>query len=398
MNSESVAKTALLSSLLTVCIIGGLFYIFRYELLGYLASQVSSPANLSEQKRSAETYQLSDMIETVDPAVVSVIATKEVPVYERYYERFGSEGIFGGFTIPRVRENGTQRQEVGSGSGFIVSNDGLIVTNRHVVEDVAADYTILLNDGVAYGVEVVAIDEIFDIAILKIAEPLESSLDFVGFGDSDDLKLGQTVVAIGNALGEFRNSVSVGVVSGLSRSIVASDVYGKSEELDQVIQTDAAINPGNSGGPLLNTEGQVIGVNVAVSSGAENIGFALPSNIVKGVVESVREYGEIRRPFLGVRYMMLNEYLAKQYELPYSYGAYVISGSNASEVAVVPGSPAEKAGLIEGMIIISIDGEELREKDLSTIMRSKQVGDTIELVVFIDGQQEKLSVLLDQAL
>ena len=337
-------------------------------------------------------------IEQVNPAVVSVVVTKDVPVYERYYESYDPWDLFGGFSIPRVRENGTEEREVGGGSGFIVSNDGLIVTNRHVVEDDSARYSILLNDGTSYGVEVLARDPQLDIAILKINEPLQEALTFVQFGDSSSLRLGQTVIAIGNALAEFRNSVSVGVVSGLARSIVASDGYGHSEQLDQVIQTDAAINPGNSGGPLLDVNGDVVGVNVATSRGADNIGFALPAAVVRGVVESVKEHGEIVRPFLGVRYTMVTERIVALNNLSVDYGAIVVSGDSYEELAVIPGSPADKAGITEHTIILSIDGEELRTRDLATILRSKEVGQEVELRIFQDGEEKVVSVTLEKAL
>lgn len=392
------AKTVLLSSLVTIIVIGGLGFSFRHELVSYVV------ASLPEQSVPEAAIsivpndeQIVSTIEQVNPAVVSVIVTKEVPVYERYYETFDPWGFFGGFSVPRVRENGTEEREVGGGSGFIVSNDGLIVTNRHVVEDNTATYSVLLNDGTAYPVEVLARDPQLDIAILRIDDTLEAPLSFVRFGDSETLRLGETVIAIGNALAEFRNSVSVGVVSGLSRSIVASDSMGRSEQLDQVIQTDAAINPGNSGGPLLNIEGEVIGVNVATSRGADNIGFALPAHVVERVVDSVREYGEIVRPFLGVRYLMVTERIAEMNDLPVEYGALVVRGETREELAVLPGSPADLAGIEENTIILSIDGEELRTVDLATILRNRAVGETVELRLWQDGEERTVEVTLEQA-
>ena len=211
MESGNIAKIALLSSLITLILIVAIGYVGRGSLLEFIqtntSTEQSEPKTFVEQSNS----QLVDTIEAVNPAVVSVVITKDVPIYEQYYESFNPGGFFGGFSIPRVRENGTEEKEVGGGSGFIVSNDGLIVTNRHVVEDAEARYSILLNDGTSYKVDVLARDPQLDIAILKINEPLKESLTFVNFGDSEQLKLGQTVIAIGNALAEFRNSVSVGV-------------------------------------------------------------------------------------------------------------------------------------------------------------------------------------------
>ena len=384
--------TAILSSLTTALILFSLFYIFRDQLL-----QGDNLSNLpvSTESLMAEN-DLINMIERVNPAVVSVVVTKDVPIYEQYYEEFNPWGWFGeGISIPRTRESGTEEREVGGGSGFIVSEEGLIVTNRHVVSDKEARYSILMNDGKTYGVEVLARDELLDIAVLKISDlPKDTKLSYLSFGDSEGLKLGQRVVAIGNALAEFRNSVSVGVVSGLARSIMATDDYGRVENLDQVIQTDAAINPGNSGGPLLNIKGEVVGVNVATSRGADNIGFALPAHVVKGVVESVKVNGKIVRPFLGVRYTMITPQLQEKNKLPVSYGALVSRGVAEGDLAVAPGSPADLAGLEENDIILSVDGEKLQGKDLATVLRSKQVGSTIKLLVFHKGKEEEKEITL----
>ena len=384
--------TAILSSLTTALILFSLFYIFRDQLL-----QGDNLSNLpvSTESLTAEN-DLINMIERVNPAVVSVVVTKDVPIYEQYYEEFNPWGWFGeGISIPRTRESGTEEREVGGGSGFIVSEEGLIVTNRHVVSDKEARYSILMNDGKTYGVEVLARDELLDIAVLKISDlPKDTKLSYLSFGDSEGLKLGQRVVAIGNALAEFRNSVSVGVVSGLARSIMATDDYGRVENLDQVIQTDAAINPGNSGGPLLNIKGEVVGVNVATSRGADNIGFALPAHVVKGVVESVKVNGKIVRPFLGVRYTMITPQLKEKNKLPVSYGALVSRGVAEGDLAVAPGSPADLAGLEENDIILSVDGEKLQGKDLATVLRSKQVGSTIKLLVFHKGKEEEKEITL----
>jgi len=397
MESGNIAKTALLSSLITLIFIGGIGYVSRYKIIDYMQANPATKSPPSQIVNEQSDNQLVNTIETVNPAVVSVVITKDVPIYEQYYESFNPGGFFGSFQVPRVRENGTEEREVGGGSGFIVSNDGLIVTNRHVVEDKDARYSILLNDGASYKVDVLARDPQLDIAILKISEPLKEALTFVNFGDSESLKLGQTVIAIGNALAEFRNSVSVGVVSGLSRSIVASDGAGHSEQLDQVIQTDAAINPGNSGGPLLNIKGEVIGVNVATSRGADNIGFALPAHVVKGVVESVKEYGEIVRPFLGVRYTMINAKIAELNKLSVDYGALVIRGDSREELAVMPGSPADKVGIAENTIILAIDGEELRTKDLAAILREKTVGQEITLKILQAGEEKTVSTTLTKS-
>lgn len=392
MSLRKIFITAILSSLVTALILFFLFYIFRGELL---KGENLSNLPVSTESLTAEN-DLVTMIERVNPAVVSVVVTKDVPIYEQYYEEFNPWGWFGeGISIPRTRESGTEEREVGGGSGFIVSEEGLIVTNRHVVGDDEARYSILMNDGKTYAVEVLARDELLDIAVLKISDlPNGTKLSYLSFGDSESLKLGQRVVAIGNALAEFRNSVSVGVVSGLARSIMATDDYGRVENLDQVIQTDAAINPGNSGGPLLNIKGEVVGVNVATSRGADNIGFALPAHIVKGVVESVKMNGKIVRPFLGVRYTMITTLLQEKNKLSVDYGALVIRGMNEGDLAVTPGSPADLAGLVENDIILSIDGEKLQGKDLATVLRSKQIGATVKLLILHKGKEEEREVKL----
>lgn len=399
MHSGNIAQVILITSFVVLLIVGGTLYITRDHIIAYaLRSSLIDTVSTEESATQSTEEQIVTMVERVNPAVVSVIVTKDVPVYERYYESFDPFGVWGGFSIPRVREQGTEEREVGGGSGFIVSNDGMIVTNRHVVADESARYSVLLNDGTSYTVEVLAKDTELDIAILKISEPLKTALTFVQFGNSETLQLGQTVVAIGNALAEFRNSISVGVVSGLSRSIVASDGYGQSEQLDHVIQTDAAINPGNSGGPLLNLKGEVIGVNVATSRGADNIGFALPAHTVKGVVESVKQHGEIVRPFLGVRYVMLSERLAETNDILVDYGALIVRGETGEEPAVMPGSPADVVGIKEGVVILAIDGEELREKDLAAVLRTKQVGQKITLRMWEAGEEKIVSVTLEKAL
>ena len=238
-------------------------------------------------------------VEKVSPAVVSIIITKDVPNRDRSVNPLDDFlRQFFGETPQSQDQQGqqeTQKQEIGGGTGFLVSSDGYIVTNKHVVADVTADYMVFLNDGKSYPAKVLARDPLNDIAIIKIEGNNFPTLEL---GDSSNLKAGQKVIAIGNALGEFRNTVSTGVVSGLSRSIVASGTGFGSEQLFDVIQTDASINPGNSGGPLLNIAGQAIGMNTAIVLSAQNIGFAIPINEVRSAIESVQEQGRIIRPSL----------------------------------------------------------------------------------------------------
>lgn len=385
----------------TLVVLAGTVYLYPGLVQSLLGTQVRAiqESSVSTTTQASEFAAVPDMVAKVNDSVVSVIVTKDIPVYERYYEEFNPWGMWGGgFSVPRVRENGVEEQEVGGGSGFIVSTDGMIVTNRHVVDDTDARYSVVTTDGKSYPVEVLARDTQLDVAVLKITDvPDGVTLVPLSFGDSTALRLGESVVAIGNALAEFKNSVSVGVVSGLSRSIVASDGYGQSEALREVIQTDAAINPGNSGGPLLNLKGEVVGVNVATSRGADNIGFALPAHVVRGVVESVKETGKITRPFLGVRYVMMTKELADLNNVSVDYGALIARGERREELAVMPGSPADKAGIRENDIILSVDGKELREQDLATVLREKKVGDAITVRLLSQGEERTVSVALTAA-
>lgn len=349
----------------------------------------------------AEESRIINIVEQTNPAVVSIVVTKDVPIIEDYFENFDFNSPFDFFNrpfefrIPQPRENGTEEREIGGGSGFFITNDGLIVTNRHVVDDDEADYTVLTNDGEKLEAEILAKDSVLDVAVLKVEG---SDFAHLEFGDSELLKPGQTVIAIGNALAEFRNSVSVGVVSGLSRSIVAGSFTGRSELLENVIQTDAAINPGNSGGPLLDLAGNVIGVNVAVARGSENIGFALPANTVVSIVESVKEHGEIVRPYLGLRYIQVTDSLKKKNNLSVDYGALVLRGNTPEELAVIPGSPADKAGIVENDIILEVDGVKLEQgKSLASIIRQKQVDQEVTLKIYHKGDEKEIQVTLEKA-
>lgn len=365
-------------------------------VLVFLATGVFSDVSNNEQtasSRAALSAQATDstvvgVVESASPSVVSIIVSKDVPVVERYFR----EGPFG-FRLPQQRQEGTQRRQIGSGSGFFVSEDGLIVTNRHVVSDEDASYSAVTSEGETYNLEVIGRDPFLDVAILKT----QGGGDFpaLEFGNSDNLQPGETVIAIGNALGELRNSVSVGVVSGLSRSIVAGGLTGEGERLSQVIQTDAAINFGNSGGPLLGLSGQVMGVNVAIAQGSDNISFALPANLVKEVVDSVEEFGEIVRPFLGVQYLPITQEVAEARGLPVDRGALVVS--SGSSPAVVPGSAAAEAGIQNGDILLSFDGQQITADDeLGIIIRNHQVGDTVSVTLLRGGEERQLEVELDR--
>jgi len=335
------------------------------------------------------------VVEETSPAVVSIIVTKDLPIIEQYfYEPFGEFGIPFEFQIPQYRQKGFEKKEVGGGTGFIVSEDGMVLTNRHVVLDEEADYTVLTNDGQKFIAEVLAKDPVQDIAVIKI-EP-DTTLSVVKLGDSSKLQIGQTVIAIGNALGEFQNTVSVGVISGLSRTITASG-GGLIETLEDVIQTDAAINRGNSGGPLLNLRGEVIGMNTAVSLEGENIGFAIPINKAKKDLEQVKTLGKIVYPFLGVRYILITKELQREENLPVDYGAWMVKDELLEETAIFPGSAAEKAGLKEGDIILEFNGERITlENSLAKIIMRYNPGDQITLKILRDNQEKIVRVTLGE--
>lgn len=337
-------------------------------------------------------------VKKASPAVVSITISKNVPVLENCpyspfsdlppeFRQFFREEP--GFTVPCATGK-TKLQEIGGGSGFIISPDGLILTNKHVAGDKKASYTVFTNDGKKYDAKILAIDPVQDLAVIKI---LASGLPTVDLGDSDSLELGQTAIAIGNALGEFRNTVSVGVISGLARTVTASGPAVGAETIQGVIQTDAAINPGNSGGPLLNLKGQVVGINTAVAQGAQNVGFAIPINRAKRDINSVKTSGEITAPFLGVRYLAVTPDLAKSQKLPVEYGA-LVRGSDQGP-AVTPGSPAEKAGVLAEDIILEVNGKKV-DKDhiLGTLISDHAAGDTITLKINRAGKEVTLNVTL----
>jgi S1-C subfamily serine protease len=315
-----------------------------------------------------------DVAERVSPSVVSV--SIETP--QRRVLQFSP---FGGFS---QRVEGGTPQDIGT--GFIVSGDGLIVTNKHVVSVEGATYKVITKDGKEYPAAQISKDPSNDIAVIKIDA---SGLTPVELGDSSNLKVGQFVIAIGTALGEFRHTVTTGVISGLGRGITAgSALEGFVERLDDVIQTDAAINPGNSGGPLLNSAGQVIGINVAVASSAENISFAIPINIVRDALDQFEETGRFAsKPYLGVQYQMIDQKTAVLNSVP--QGAYVVE--------VVAGSPAEAAGIEVDDIITKFDGEALSEDNsLADVISKKKAGEKVELEIWRKGETIRLSATLSE--
>ncbi len=373
------------------------FYLLENQEM-ITVEQDSDEGTAGYQAQTVTEDMIIRAVEESSPSVVSIIITKDMPVFEEYYSNpFGDL-----FSIPQYRQKGTEEQEIGGGTGFIISQSGMTLTNKHVVADEAAEYTILTNEGKRYPARVLARDPVQDLAFLEIdKEKLESenkefSLeDFkpIRLGDSEELKMGQTVVAIGNALGEFRNTISVGVISGLGRTITASG-EGLVETLEDVIQTDAAINRGNSGGPLLNLKGEVVGVNVAMAETAQNIGFSIPINRAKRDIEQLETIGEIIYPFLGVRYVMITPEIKEKQDLSVGHGALLMPADDGQS-AIVPDSPADKSGLKEGDIILELNGKVVGlENSLVNLVQEYSPGDEIELKVLSEGEEKIVSLVL----
>ncbi len=377
----------------------------RFLPFGRQGTAGNSTKEEQSVKVVTEENAVADLVETNSPSVVSIVISKDVPKVRSFSGTpFGGFPFFSPFggTPAQPQDQGdssgssaTKKLKVGSGSGFFVSADGLIVTNKHVVADEQADYTVILHDGSEHVAKVLARDPSNDIAVIKI-DGKDYSVSPIG--DSDKIRVGETVIAIGNPLGEFENSVTRGIVSGLKRSLDAgSGMSGDSEHLSGIIQIDAAINPGNSGGPLFNLAGEVIGINVAMAQGAESIGFSLPINQVKRIVEQVRTTGKLSFPYLGVRAMILTDDLKKKTQLPYNYGALVLRGDTLTDFAVVPGSPADKAGIVENDILLEINGQKIdSDHSLVSLIGQNSVGDTIKVKVWHKGETKDISVRLEE--
>jgi len=355
------------------------------------------PANSVYVSNISYEQAVIDSVKSSSLSVVSIVISKNVPVYEQQYVNINPFGsLFPDLQIPQQVQKGTELQEVGAGSGFIVSADGLVLTNKHVVSDKAAEYTVYTSDGKKYSAKVLALDPAEDLAVIKI-ESSGKVFTAAKLGDSSKIQIGQTAIAIGNSLGQFRNTVSVGVVSGLGRTISASDQTGAiSETLEDIIQTDAAINTGNSGGPLLNLKGEVIGINTAMAQGADSVGFAIPINEAKKDIEQVAKNNKIVYPFLGVRYLLVNETVKKKYDLSVDYGALVLK-STKGESAVTAGSAAEKAGIKEKDVILSINGEKITtDNSMAKLIKKFNPGDKITLRILRSDKEQNIEVTLGE--
>jgi S1-C subfamily serine protease len=347
---------------------------------GYVGGKHSSDngllsGNLTAQQKvvTSESQLVSNIAKSVGNSVVSVNVVGQT----------ATENFFG-FSQPTQTE--------AAGTGIIISSDGLVITNRHVVPSGTTSVSVTLSDGTELkNVQVLgrtSDSDSLDVAFLKIRNTGGHKLQPAIIGDSSKVQVGDAVVAIGNALGQFQNTVTSGIISGFGRSVTAGDSQGaSSENLDDLFQTDAAINEGNSGGPLVNMNGQVIGINTAIAGGAQNIGFAIPINDVKGLIGQVLKTGKFERPYLGVRYIPLTADVAQQYDLPVSSGAYIAPAVDASQPSVVAGSPADQAGVQEGDIITKLGGTTVDQNhSLTGLLDQHQPGDKVTLTIIRSGK------------
>ncbi len=360
--------------------------------------------------RGGEEEATISVVKKASPSVVSIIISKDL---SKIYSRTGSQIFpfdnFFDLGLPfefrpqagsnqkdnnEQKDQPPQKQKIGGGSGFVISEDGLIVTNKHVVSDDDAEYTVVTNEGKEYSAKVLAKDPINDLAIVKIDA---KKLVPLTVGDSDSLQIGQTVIAIGNTLGEYKNTVTRGVISGIDRVVQATDGQGSAEVIQEAIQTDTAINPGNSGGPLLNLRGEVVGINTAVNRAGQSIGFAIPINTAKRSVESVKKFGRIIRPWLGVRYTLIDEEYVKKNSLSIDHGAIIVGDSKQKLLGVVPGGPADKAGLQDGDIIVEVNGKKIDSSHaLANAIGQFNPGDTVTLKVFSRGKTRDVQIKLEE--
>jgi serine protease Do len=363
------SRTINLLLLALVIVLGGVG-LYRLVTSGKISFNTlpASPLTNNLQTRTVvqEENAITQAVERVSPSVVAIGVSQRV--------------------INPFDPFATSRQSNQTiGTGFIASDKGVIVTNKHVVSDTSARYSVVTKDGQKLDIVKIYRDPNLDLALVQVNStqgliPLE-------LGDSSQLKIGQTAIAIGNALGKFSNTVTTGVVSGLGRTVTAGDPFGEQTELlDNLIQTDAAINPGNSGGPLLNTSGQVIGVNVATTEGAQNIGFAIPIDSVKTLLDKFNQSGgNIQTPFIGIRYRLVTRDIALLNSVP--QGAFVQE--------ILADSPASKAGIEPGDIITKIDNQAITEENkIAQVVQSKKVGDNITLEIWRDNNTKTVNLNL----
>lgn len=363
-----------LRKIFLIVVLGGLSGLLAFQLALehkipiQVGSLTSKPGNQT-QTVVKEENAIIDVVEKVSPSVVAIGVSQKV------YNPFDP------LAAPRSKQDQT------IGTGFIVSDKGVIVTNKHVVSDSSVKYSVVTKDGKKLDIKKIYRDPANDLAIVSVDST--AGLKPLDLGDSSHLKVGQTAIAIGNALGKFSNTVTTGIVSGIGRAVDVGDPFSyQTESLSDLIQTDAAINPGNSGGPLLNSAGQVIGINVATTTDAQNIGFAIPINAVKALVDDFEKNGTITRAFMGIQYRLVDRTTALEHEIP--EGAFILQ--------VVPDSPADKAGISQGDIITKIDGQLVRdETKISQTIQAKKPGEGVSLEVWTDGKSRTINVTLAQS-
>jgi serine protease Do len=359
------------AGLVFVCFVASFLGAWLFVQSG-LVKVSSQNANITEsrQKLVAEGEVVADVAQKVSPSVVSIVTTQS------------SRTPFG-----------TSTSE-GAGTGVIISKDGYILTNKHVIPDGTDSVKVVLSDGTDYdNVTVVGRDSFNDIAFLKINNV--SDLKAATIGDSSKVKVGQKVIAIGNALGQYETSVTSGIISATGRPLTASDGENSAEYLENLFQTDAAINPGNSGGPLVDVNGDVIGINTAIAQEAQGIGFAIPINDAKGLIKSIVEKGKVERAYLGVRYVTITPDIASEFKLSVKNGAY-IQDSSGGQDAIISGSPAAKAGLRAKDIITKVNGQTVDQRHpLSSVMSQFSAGDKVDITYVRDGKEFTTQVTLE---
>lgn len=359
---------------------------FSFSNRNITQSMEPAPENVIKQTVVYEDSVITDVVKKSLPGVVTVgvdrSSLSNLPFGLSPLNRFFSPD-------PTGADKSPTNQTADIGSGFIVSSDGMVLTNKHVVDSLSYSYQVISNEGKTYKVQSVYRDPLNDLAILKINA---HNLSPLPLGDSSHLQPGQMTIAIGTLLGQFRNTVSHGIVSGLGRYIMAgSNLEGSLERLDNVIQTDAAINPGNSGGPLLNSNGDVIGINTAIAEGGQNIGFAIPVNEIKDLISLFKNNGSnFQQPYLGLRYQMIDKTESSLNNTP----------EGAQIVEVVKNSPAEKAGIRTDDIVLSLDDTKVDGNSnnvFTTLMFQKKVGDKVKITVWRDNQTLTKIVVLESS-
>lgn len=393
--SKLLSTVILISFLFGVAgsVIGSIFVVPLYNKAeGVIETGAGEVKTIQVNEQSA----VVDVVKRASPAVVSIIISKDLNKIPGFSSNpFNSPFSFDPFYQFRNPESSEPNiQQVGGGSGFIISDDGLIITNKHVVDDEQASYTVVTNEGKSYDAQVLSRDPVNDLAIVKIEA---QNLPTLSLGDSSKLEIGQRVIAIGNSLGQYQNTVTTGVVSGIGRTITASGATG-SEQLEGVIQTDAAINPGNSGGPLLDIGGSVIGINTAIDAEGQLVGFAIPVNDLKIDLESFRKFGRIVKPFLGVRYVLVTEAIQKENQLPVDYGALVVGGGSPNSPAVVVNSAADRAGIRENDILLEVNGERIdKNKSLAGILKNFNPSDVVKIKIHSRSEEKEVTVTLGES-